>query len=53
MEARESRRTRLDSLSTSRRRSPNAERLGVPLGTVKSRIRLATTHFRGSLQDLA
>lgn len=30
-----------------------AERLGVPLGTVKSRIRLATSHLRGSLQDLA
>ena len=30
-----------------------AERLGVPLGTVKSRIRLATAHLRGSLQDLA
>jgi RNA polymerase sigma-70 factor, ECF subfamily len=30
-----------------------AECLGVPLGTVKSRIRLATGHLRGSLRDLA
>jgi len=30
-----------------------AESLGLPLGTVKSRLRLAMTHLRKSLEDLA